>query len=176
MAGMKYVAFLRGINIGGRTIRMTELQACFRRHGFGDVTTVLQTGNVLFESPEGDVRQLRGDIETMLSTEFGYAAQVKIVTIEALQKIIASYPFMDAPGDMHRYVIFVDGDPAGLLAAGPLEADTEAIQAADEVVYWRVIKGHTLDSDFAKVLAKYSAKNFATNRNLNTLEKIAAKA
>lgn len=47
---IEYAAFLRGVNVGGRVIKMAELKACFERVGFGDVRTFLQSGNVIFGS------------------------------------------------------------------------------------------------------------------------------
>ena len=49
----QYVALLRGINVGGKNlIKMTELKICFEQQGFRDVTTYIQSGNVLFKSGE----------------------------------------------------------------------------------------------------------------------------
>jgi uncharacterized protein (DUF1697 family) len=55
----KYVAFLRGINVGGRIIKMADLRICLEKAGFGDVKTILQTGNVIFESDISDTAELK---------------------------------------------------------------------------------------------------------------------
>lgn len=63
---MKYVALLRGINVGGRIIKMSDLQAIFESLGLEHVSTVLQTGNVLFSSG-GSLDVLVNVIETSLT-------------------------------------------------------------------------------------------------------------
>ena len=63
-----YVALLRGINVGGNNIiRMTALKACFETLGFQDVSTYIQSGNVLFSTAESDTVKLTAKIETALS-------------------------------------------------------------------------------------------------------------
>ena len=53
-----YVALLRGINVGGKNlIKMPALKACFEENGFEDVATYIQSGNVLFSSPEDPNRR-----------------------------------------------------------------------------------------------------------------------
>ncbi len=60
----QYLALLRGINVGGKNIiKMAELKACFEANGFGDVATYIQSGNVLFSTPGGDLTSLTGQIE-----------------------------------------------------------------------------------------------------------------
>ncbi len=174
----QYVAFLRGINVGGRTIKMADLQACLKRAGFENVSTVLQTGNVLFGSGEPNPKKLKQTIEALLSKTFGFDAKVQVLTIPALVKVIKSYPFTVNGTDAHRYVIFVENGLEKELAkvANGLDANVEAIKAGEGVLYWRVRKGSTLDSVFGKHFTKNTAKDSATNRNMNTLEKIVAKS
>jgi uncharacterized protein (DUF1697 family) len=47
---IKYVAFLRGINVGGRIIKMADLKVCFEKMDLNNVATLLNSGNVVFES------------------------------------------------------------------------------------------------------------------------------
>lgn len=58
----RYVAFLRGINVGGVKVKMAGLKACFEDMGFQDVSTVLQTGNVLFSAPKSDLSHLKNSL------------------------------------------------------------------------------------------------------------------
>lgn len=67
----RYVTFLRGINVGGnRIIKMPDLRACFEGLGFEDVSTVLQSGNVLFTSSSRSTNMLRRKIEAALAKAF----------------------------------------------------------------------------------------------------------
>jgi uncharacterized protein (DUF1697 family) len=170
----KYVVFLRGINVGGRTIKMAELRAAFEAWGFRMVTTVLQTGNVRFESNVNDPAKLKQQIETELSRAFNYPAKVQMFTIEQLRTIVDSCPFAEASPTQHRYVVFLESDLAWQLfqEVKGLDAAVESIQLGDGVIYWQVEKGMTLKSTFAKFLTKPAYKTGNTNRNINTLQQL----
>ena len=168
---MIYVAFLRGINVGGRNIKMADLRACFELAGFKGVKTYLQSGNVVFASDKNKVA-LKEQIEKLLSVTFNYQVKVQVVSMDDLREIVAANPFGGAPKDFHQYVIFIENDlEAGLIAeAGKLLG--EQVQAGQGVVYWKVQKGMTLKSKFAKLLVKSKYKEFNTVRNVNTLNKL----
>jgi uncharacterized protein (DUF1697 family) len=167
-----YVAFLRGINVGGRVIKMADLQACFRDLGLQNVRTVLQTGNVLFASSDS-AELLKRRIEAGLARAFNYAAKSQVFKVDDLRRIIDAYPFGEAGNDQHDYVIFLEnGLEKSLVSETYNLAMGERVAAGNGVVYWRVDKGSTLQSSFAKLLTKAKYKNFNTNRNLKTLRKL----
>jgi len=153
---------------------MADLVACCEKAGLSQVKTVLQTGNVVFESDKSEA-ELKKLLEDTLSKTFDYPAKVQVLSLAELQKIIDAYPFGAPKTDTHDYIIFIEnvleqsllGEEYGL-------APGEKVAAGKGVVYWRVEKGQTLKSSFAKLLAKAKYKEFNTNRNLNTLKKIAA--
>ena len=170
----KYAAFLRGINVGGRIIKMADLKACLEKAGLNDVRTLLQSGNVVFESGK-DRAVLKSLIEAALSGAFGYPAKVQVMPVEDLSKVVDKYPFGTAADDQHDYVIFMENGLEDELAAEPCRlAPGEQVAAGLGVVYWRVAKGSTLKSDFAKLLAKSKYRQFNTNRNIRTLRKMLA--
>jgi uncharacterized protein (DUF1697 family) len=169
----KYVTFLRGINVGGRIIKMTDLKACFNDMGFKGVTTFLQTGNVVFEGNFDDLPQLKRQIETGLNKIFNYPARVQVFSLESLAKIVHKYPFDSSDDSFQHYVIFMENYADDLaIEAIDLDSSTEAVQAGNLVVYWRVKKGMTLKSPFSKQLTKAKYKEFNTVRNIKTLRKI----
>ncbi|MNN10132.1 hypothetical protein D3C81_1230470 [compost metagenome] len=91
----KYVALLRGINVGGKNkIKMAELRVAMEHLGLSKVQTYIQSGNILFESDEDEVT-LRLKIEQMIQAEFGLTIPTMIRTSEELQKIVDSCPFSD---------------------------------------------------------------------------------
>jgi uncharacterized protein (DUF1697 family) len=168
-----YAAFLRGINVGGRIIKMPDLKSCFEDTGFANVTTVLQSGNVLFEADQSSLLALKEQIETKLTKTFNYPAKAQVLTLSNLRQIIADYPFGAASYRQHDYVIFLEnGLEKPLLEEDCKLAKGENVQAGRGVVYWRVDKGSTLQSQFAKLLTKSKYKAFNTNRNLKTLQKL----
>jgi uncharacterized protein (DUF1697 family) len=173
---MRYVAFLRGINVGGRKIPMADLRACVEALGFADVQTVLQTGNVVFTSDTSGVAAVRKRIESGLEARFDYPAKALVYAFDRLQAVLDGNPFDTRDGTCHTYVVFVDGGLEQELArATPdLDDDVEAVQAGDGVLYWRVVKGSTLETPFARNLTLARFRDHHTNRNANTLAKVLA--
>jgi uncharacterized protein (DUF1697 family) len=169
---MLNVAFLRGINVGGRAIHMADLRACFGDLGFDDVTTVLQTGNVIFSSDDSLAR-LKRTIEAGLSQRFGYSAHVQVVRMATLRQILHSSPFDGRDPQRHSYVVFFEnGLEKELIAeAKDLDNNIDGVEVGD-VIYWRVPKGSTLQSGFARYLTKVRYREVHTNRNISTLRKI----
>ncbi|HVI60804.1 MAG TPA: DUF1697 domain-containing protein [Candidatus Saccharimonadales bacterium] len=170
----KYALFLRGINVGGRTVRMADLKTCLDKAGLENVVTLMQSGNVVFES-EKDTTALKQLIEGTLKATFGYPAKVQVLAMDQLADIVERYPFGAAGDSQHDYVIFMENGLEKELAQESYEsAPGEKLAAGQNVVYWRVDKGSTLKSNFAKLLTKAKYKDFNTNRNLKTLRKLLA--
>lgn len=174
---MQYIVLLRGINVGGRTIKMADLKACFEQAGYRSVQTLLQTGNVILEGKETTEALMQQAAEALLNRTFHYPARVVVLTPRRLREVIGKYPFGEPAPDLHRYIVFTEPGYAGELAgqAGPGNTGTEQVVAGKDVVYWQVPRGETLTSPFGKLMAKVSRRHLLTNRNVNTLEKILAK-
>ncbi|WP_433605220.1 DUF1697 domain-containing protein [Prescottella agglutinans] len=171
----RYVALLRGINVGGINIKMADLRQVFTDLGFEDVKTVLASGNVLFNSDPTDVAGLKSTIETALRAAFGYEAWVFVLDTATLAGIVEAYPFDPERDGWHPYVMFT-AEPtvlAALLAVqGDLDPAIERIQGGEGVLYWEVERGRTLDSTFGKNTGKPKLKAVTTTRNLRTLVKL----
>ncbi|MHA7985224.1 DUF1697 domain-containing protein [Rathayibacter sp. CAU 1779] len=185
----RFIALLRGVNVGGRTIKSAELADVFRALGYDEVKTVLASGNVVFTT-DGTASAARTRIEKALAERFGYDAKVHVLETDALTSVIDAYPFAEREG-WHRYVVFLIGAEG---AAGrdvrstgrssdldavaesvlELELDPKLEEVADggSVVFWTVERGHTLDSVVGKRLGRGKDKELTTNRNLNTLRKL----
>jgi uncharacterized protein (DUF1697 family) len=89
----QYVALLRGINVGGKNlIKMTALRACFEAHGFQDVVTYIQSGNVIFRSSESGRARLCRRIEEVLTATFDYRASVVLRSRSQLRGVVAGAP------------------------------------------------------------------------------------
>jgi uncharacterized protein (DUF1697 family) len=176
----RMIALLRGVNVGGITVKSAPLAATFTGLGFARVRTVLASGNVVFDAPDGTASAgqagLKGRIESALEQAFGYDARVVLVTQERMARIAADYPFARADDTEHPYVVFASEEDVAselLDAAESLTKDVESIAAGDGVLYWRVPRGSTVNSPFAKLLAKPRYKPYITTRNLRTVEKLA---
>jgi uncharacterized protein (DUF1697 family) len=172
------VALLRGVNVGGITVTSGALATMFAEEGFENVRTVLASGNVAFDAPQGDedAEGLKARIESALQQTFGYDAWIVLLARQRLDRIADAYPFPRTDKTDQPYVVFSSSPDIAdeLMAAAPgLLLDVEALAAGDGVLYWRVPKGSTLHTPFAKLLAKPRYQPYVTTRNLRTVEKLA---
>ncbi len=170
----RYVALLRGVNVGGINIKMADLAALFRERGFGAVKTVLASGNVVFQA-DAPAAELRPLIEAALRERFGYEAWVHVLTLDELQRVVDAFPFDAQREGWHPYVIFVideepiDNGPRSVLLDLDLDPALESIADGDGVLYWTVERGHTVDSVVGKASSRARFKALTTTRNLRTL-------
>src|SRR5690242_7311194 len=94
MISTMYVAFLRGINVGGNVlIKMTDLKPAFESLGFKKVLPVLASGNVVFEAISSDPAVLKRQIEEMLAIRFRAPVVVILRTGSQISKLLKSNPF-----------------------------------------------------------------------------------
>jgi uncharacterized protein (DUF1697 family) len=115
----RYVALLRGINVGGRNlIKMPALKAGFEANGFETVSTYIQSGNVLFESAESPSVQLTRRIEEMLAEAFDYVPTVVVRNRKQMRAIVDGAPkgFGTEP-KKYRYDVFFLKEPLKATAA-----------------------------------------------------------
>lgn len=169
---MRVALLLRGVNVGGVTVRSADLRALLADAGLGDVVTVLASGNAVVTG--ADASTAARAAEVALETRYGRRIRVHGIAIDALAAVVADYPH--AEDDAHTpYVVFAlePGVAAELAALEPGEG--EAIAAGDGVIHWSNPKGTTLSSPFAKALER-PAKDRVTTRNLRTLRKVLAAA
>ena len=169
-----YVAFLRGINVGGINIKMADLTRTFEDLGFTDVKTILASGNVRFTTSKKNSPALKREVESALTKRFGYEAWVIILDIATVADIIEGYPFREDDVSKQPWVMFL-GDPSVrddlLSVAGDLDPSVERVEPSDGVLYWEVTKGETVNSVFGKHNSKARFKPHITTRNLRTLRK-----
>jgi uncharacterized protein (DUF1697 family) len=167
----RYVALLRGVNVGGVTVKMADLAEVVRELGYDDVKTVLASGNVLFTTTDA-AAAAKGNLETALRKRFGYEAWVHVLTQAKVGKIVEAYPF-ERTADRHAYVVFIlKSELLDALLAVDLDPDIDQAERGDGVLYWSTPKGSTLDSAMGKAQGASKHKPWLTTRNLNTLEKL----
>jgi uncharacterized protein (DUF1697 family) len=171
----RYIALLRGVNVGGITVKSAPLAAVFRDLGFTEVRTVLASGNVVFETPSSNRAALKRRIEQALADAFGYDAWIVLTTVDHVREVVDAFPFDADDAGRQPYAVF-GSDESALdqlaEAASDLDPAVDPVARGDGVVYWNPVKGTTVDTPFAKLLAKARFKPVTTNRNLRTLEKL----
>jgi uncharacterized protein (DUF1697 family) len=169
-----WVALLRGVNVGGVTIRSAELREVFEGLGFDAVRTVLASGNVVFQSA-GPRGPLAARIEAALGARFDYEAKLVLVTVGEVQTAIDGFPFDEQDDARQPWVIFcLDSATRDELAdaAAGLDPAVDPVHTGAGVVYWNPAKGSSTDTPFAKLIAKRTYRERTTNRNLRTLRRI----
>ena len=173
---MKYCAFLRGVNVNGTAMKMAEVCDVFKKAGMKDVSNVLATGNILFESDEVP-ENLKQKLEKALSEHFHYEAFLFLKTDEEVKRILENSPF-EKDENLHIYSFICNSGDENLLMQEFLKTNHQEQEEAKLIkgnFYWKIPKGNTLDSEFGKILGKKSFKNILTSRNINTIEKIVNK-
>lgn len=133
----RFVALLRGVNVGGHAIvSMAELRDCFAAMGFGDVTTCIQSGNVVFRSCSGPPDAAA--IEARLAAAFGGVTSAVVLSAGERARLVAGNPFLAPGADLKTlYVSFLAADPPAARAeafAVPAGA-TEQMELAGRDAY-----------------------------------------
>ena len=172
---MKYVALLRGINVGGHTIKMAELKTVFESMKFENVKTLLASGNVLFETPEAN-SLLTPQIEERLEKKYGYKIGVILRSSEQIQLLITKDPFKDitVTPETRLYVTFLSEKPTSTLKI-PYETPDKNFKILS-VTETEVCSVLTLTPDHKTVdLMSMIEKEYGkkvTTRNWNTVLKV----
>ncbi len=176
---IKYVAFLRGINVGGnKKVPMEELRIAFSDIGFSNAKTLLNTGNVVFDAEEKNLKKLKEAIEIGLEKTFGWKIEVLLRTQESLQKMVSENPFakIEITSQTRLYVTFLPENIPTTLEI-PYKSENNLFQILDlkDDALFSVLT-ISQDGDSLKlmdVIGKEFGKNITT-RNWNTVRKIAA--
>lgn len=109
----KYIALLRGINVGGnRIIKMEALRKSLSRLPLFNLSTYIQSGNLLFES-ESDAGAITEMITNAIEKEFGFSVEVLLITPEELKIVMIRNPFQSGttPDSVQPYVSFLSEIP-----------------------------------------------------------------
>jgi uncharacterized protein (DUF1697 family) len=177
----EFAVFLRGVNVGGITIRMAELREALSVLPVSGVKTLLASGNAVL-STDLDGTALKDRVEETLRAAFGYDAWVIVLARQDVEALVRSCPYpSDDPG-VHAYVT-LSSDAAALDRLVALLDGHGADEAAEDGAHvrlgpvalaWRCPKGSTLDAPLSKATAKPIFKATTTTRNLRTLQKVEA--
>ena len=173
----RYVAFLKGINVGGHRVKMDVLRDLFKALNFSEVATFIASGNVFFETFETDAIAIEQRIETHLKQSLGYQVDTFVRTTDELAAIVGLQPFafeeMEAPGHTVHVGFLRDplaGEIEKKLVAFRTDFDEFRIQGRE--FYW-LCRGKTTDSKVSWPVVAKTVKTSSTMRNLTTVRKIA---
>ena len=171
-----YVALLRGINVGGKNpIKMTELRACFEEQGFRDVSTYIQSGNVVFAAGATQVAELVHKIERMLAAGFDYEASVAVRSRTQMRAIVERAPagFGADPSKYRSDVIFLKPPLTARAAMKGIRTreGVDQAYAGTGVLYFSRLTSRASQSQLSRIVGTPAYQSM-TIRNWNTTTKL----
>jgi uncharacterized protein (DUF1697 family) len=171
---MRYVALLRGINVGGKSIvRMADLKECVEDLGYEDVSTFIASGNVLFESAK-DAARLESELERKLEQRFDLPIAVVVLSRATLARVVKAIPASWIGKDSLRVnVAFLRRNLDGRKLARELEPKqgVDELVATKAALIWATRRDALTRSGMQKLVGGAAYKDL-TVRNLNTTLKL----
>ena len=172
---MRFVALLRGINVGGhKRVPMAELRALCEELGWTNVASYIQSGNLVFDAT-AKAAALERTLEVALAERFGFEVTTLVRSARAMRALPATNPFTAAASETPKFVML-------LLAKGALDERAAAAleplaQAGEEVVQvpgalWLHLPKGSARSKWSPTVLDRCAGSLATTRNWNTLSKL----
>jgi len=172
----RYAAFLRGVNLGKRTVKSAELKAAFEAMGFENVKTLLASGNVLFDAKAS--KTLKQKIEAGLEAEFSFKVPIVLRSVDELKAMVAANYFgREAGEDAQLHVLLLDQDLPKGFKQGNLPGDYDVARAEGDAIYYIVYRkddGTYLGHSHLAVDKSVPKGVVATMRNWNTILKAIA--
>lgn len=174
---MKYVALLRGVNVGGKNkLSMTDLKVCFENLGFTEVSTLLNSGNVVFTAND-TAQSIARKIEASLIQTFKFDGQlIKVLVLSKndINKVINQAPqgFGSEPDTYHTDVVFLINVPAeAAFAETECHPEVDVAWKGNGVIYYQRLSEKRTQSRLSKIISKPVYKSM-TIRTWGTVQKL----
>ncbi len=172
---MTYVAFLRGVNVGGKGIvSMAAIKEALVALGLSDVRTHINSGNVIFSTRAADARRLSARIEKALEQHTGMAIKLLVMDHKTLKKMVDAIP-RDWVDDqtMRTYVLLLwkELDDRGILDRLTIKPGVDELRYTPGAVVWRVDRENVRRSQMNKIVGTPLYKKI-TIRSANTMRKL----
>lgn len=179
----RHVALLRGVNVGGVKLAMSDLRTVLSSLGYADVSTYIQSGNALFSADGAEPAALAAEIEAALGEQLGMRPRVLVLTRDELAQVIRDNPYPGEQNPKAVHAVFLAAEPGPEQVSAVAEAEQQAREkgSRDTGRYvGRVLYLHTPDgfgrSELASRLARragpMSAQGAGTARNWATVSKL----
>jgi len=172
------ISFLRGINVGGnKKIKMTELKTLYESLGFTNVQTLLQSGNVVFETDLTDPLEIARQIEDGIEKTFGFSSKIVLRTPDHLRAVIEGHSFSDEQlTEPSRILVMFLLNMPDVEAVDTFKNDykgPEPYHFNGQEMYIHYGSGMA-DSKLSNALIDKRLKTISTGRNWNTVTKLLA--
>src|ERR1700719_3157990 len=172
---MTYVAFLRGVNVGGNSIvSMAAIKEALVGLGLSDVRTYINSGNVIFSTRASDVQRLTARVEKALEQHTGMAIKVLVMDHKTLKTMVDAIPrnWVDDK-TMRTYVLLLwkDLDHRGIRDRLPSKPGVDELRYTPGVVVWRVDREQVSRSEMKRIVGTARYKKIPI-RSANTMRKL----
>jgi uncharacterized protein (DUF1697 family) len=172
------IALLRGINVGqAKRIPMAELRVLFDELGYARASTLLNSGNVVFNATKPNISKVAAVIEAAIEQRFGFFAHTIVLTAEHLGHVVAENSLPQATQDPSRFLVQFVADPATLLKASALQSQSwepEALAFGARAAYLWCANG-IIESKVAQAFSRATSQA-TTARNWATVLRLQAAA
>jgi uncharacterized protein (DUF1697 family) len=174
----RYVAFLRGINLGKRRVKNDQLSTIFESLGFADVKVLIASGNVVFTADETDEAKLTRSIEDALKAGLGFEVSTMLRSVDEIRAMIDAEPFkgIDVTKQTRLYVTLLaeKSQPSLKLPYTSDDGNFKILSRTDREIYSVLtVQEGARTVDLMAVLEKECGKR-STTRNWNTIVKAVA--
>jgi uncharacterized protein (DUF1697 family) len=170
-----HVALLRGINVGkAKRVAMADLRALCEALGYGNVQTLLNSGNIVFSAPRPDARAA-AKIEKGIASQLGVESRVLVVTGEELDTIVTENPFPECETNPSRFLVTVLATTANRARIAELAGQSwgdERLAIGSHAAYLWCANG-IIESKALAALGK-ALGDAGTSRNWATMQKLQA--
>ncbi len=171
----KYVALLRGINVGGNNkVEMYRLKKVFEVIGHSNVVSYINSGNVVFESNEKNIEKLITHIEKAIKKEFGFEVKTIVRDNKSIQRVCKATPLKWKNDLAERTEVLFLWDEYDTKKSLDLLVATKGVDTllyTKGAIIWNMDKKHYTKSGLRKLIGTKLYKNM-TARNINTVRKL----
>jgi uncharacterized protein (DUF1697 family) len=173
----QFVILLKGINVGGNNmLKMSELKSVLLKEQFEDVTTIIQSGNIIL-STDLSIEETHQKFQALIEKKFNLSVPVLVLTPDKIKLALDAFPFFDKSDDESKlHITFMNTKLSEHEWNEKLSNISlkETYKLQDDILYIYPSEGYHK----AKLNATFLANKFkvnATNRNIKTIRKILAK-
>ena len=171
---MLYLALLRGINVGGNNkVEMSRLKKLFEDHGYKNVKTYINSGNIMFESPEL-LSSLQSKIKSIIEREFGFNIPIVLRSQKYIDALCRAIPKTWTNDDLQKTdVMFLwhEIDNKEIIKSLAHNPNLENVMYIQGALVWNIARSNATKSGAIKLIKTEFYKQM-TVRNINTVRKL----
>jgi len=172
----QYIALIRGINVGGKNaVSMTSLKDALVSRGFENVSSYINSGNIIFESKDTDLAVFTSTFEKILLSKFSVVTRVAVLSAKELHDSWHHAPTwwgVDSNSKHNAIFVIAPADAEQVKAeAGDAKPEYEKIDAFGHVIFWSAPLSTFSRTRWSKIVGT-DAYNKITIRNFNTTKKL----